>query len=122
MEPTCRPEGRSSWRQRVSRGLKHAFAVRSEDERLTAEDEAILDKAAQGVVRRGLGGPATMLLETVRPLNFLGSQGLVFFEPIVSVALDAEKYRRFCQLLEKRTAIPALLAAIERCEKRERKT
>ena len=101
---------------RVGEWLKHAFAVSSESDRLTSDDEALLQRVAQGVVRRGLAAPAVMLLESVRPLNFLGSQTLAFFEPIVSVVLDANKCRHFRELLEKRTAVPALIDAIEREE------
>ena len=101
---------------RLLAGLRHAFAVSPEADRLTAEDEEIVHKVAQGVVRRHLAAPAVMLLESVRPLNFLGSQTLAFFEPIVSVILDASKCRRFRELLEKRSTVPALIDAIEREE------
>ena len=96
--------------------MRHAFAISSESDRLTSEDEEIVQKVAQGVVRRRLAAPAVMLLESVRPLNFLGSQTLAFFEPIVSVVLDANKCRRFRELLEKRSTVPALIDAIEREE------
>lgn len=84
---------------------------------MTSEEQALLERAAQGVVSRGLAAPALMLLESLRPLNFLGSQGLAFFEPIATAAFDPEKYKRFRKLLEKRSAVSALIHAIERLEK-----
>lgn len=113
-ESSC--ERGKSIRTRVVECLSHAFAVGSESERLTPEDEEIVQRVAQAVARRGLAAPASMLLESVRPLNFLGSQTLAFFEPIASVILDASKCKRFRELLEKRSAVPALIDAIERAE------
>lgn len=104
---------------RLVRALKHAFAVHPEHERLNSHEQDILEKVAEGVARRGLAAPAVMLLESVHPLNFLGSQALAFFEPILAVALDADKCQRFRQLVGKRAAVPALIRAIERCQGRK---
>ena len=83
---------------------------------MSGEDAALIDKVAQAVVRRGMAAPAVMLLESVRPLSFLGSQTLAFFEPIVSAVLDPVRCRRFRELVGKRSTIPALIDAIERCQ------
>ena len=104
----------TSTRRQFIQGLRHAFAMDPDDERLSPEDQDILDKVAQRVVRRGMAVPATMLLESVRPFSFLASQALAFLEPIVSVALDPEKCRRFRELLQRRATVPALIDAIQR--------
>ncbi len=49
--------------------------------------EEIIEKAARYIVDRGLGTPAIMTLEIVKPLSFMGSQiGLLFgatFFPLI---------------------------------------
>ncbi|MBA3539339.1 MAG: hypothetical protein H0T79_06895 [Deltaproteobacteria bacterium] len=52
---------------------------------LSAEDGAMLDELADAIVRRHLETPALFFLESMRPLNFIGSQMMVFLRPIVSV-------------------------------------
>ena len=84
------------------------------DAPLTAEDEALLDKIAERVVRMGLAVPAVFFLESVKPLSFVGSQALVFFEPFVRAFLVLPDYERFAKLMEERTALEALCVRIER--------
>ena len=47
------------------------------------EEQAILKKVATKVVERRMAVPAIVFLESVKPLNFIGSQVLIFFEPII---------------------------------------
>lgn len=51
--------------------------------KLTPEQEEVLNKVARKVVEKRMTVPALMFIESVKPLNFIGSQMLVFFEPIV---------------------------------------
>jgi hypothetical protein len=48
-----------------------------------------------------------------RPLNFIGSQALHFFTPLISVVTDAEGYRAFCAFLEQRGSIDYFCQRIE---------
>ena len=50
---------------------------------LEADEQALMDKVAHKVVDKGWTVPAIMFLESIKPLNFIGSQVMVFFEPIV---------------------------------------
>lgn len=93
--------------------LRHAFAIDPEAEAITSEEEALLARVAVGVVRRGLEVPAGMFLESVRPLSFLGSQALVFLQPILAMVLNPTEVETFATLLEKRSALPRLIALIE---------
>ncbi len=93
--------------------IKHAFAIDPEAETITPEEEVLLAKVAGGVVRRGLEVPAEMFLESVRPLSFLGSQALVFLQPILGMVLNPTEVEKFSRLLEKRSALPRLVALIE---------
>ncbi|HDH99802.1 MAG TPA: hypothetical protein ENF74_02295, partial [Firmicutes bacterium] len=61
--------------------LRSAFSV--EEEELSEEELALVEKVARAVARRGLATPALMFLESVRPLNFIGSQAMIFLEPMV---------------------------------------
>jgi hypothetical protein len=97
----------------VGEAIKVAFAVRPTDEALTLEDLALLKKVAAAVVDRRMASPAVLFLESVGPMNFLGSQALHFLGPILSLACDARELERAAHLLERRDAIPRLIALIE---------
>ncbi len=49
-------------------------------------DEALIAAVAGRVVRMGLAVPAIFFLESTKPLSFVGSQVLVFFEPFVKAS------------------------------------
>ena len=57
--------------------------------------------------------PAILLLESVKPLSFLGSQALLFFEPMVRAFFSVPDYDRVAALLERRESLEALLVRIE---------
>jgi hypothetical protein len=81
-------------------------------------DEAILDIVATRITRMGLGVPAIFFLESSKPLSFLGSQVLVFFEPFVKTFFEVKNYERFCQLVEDRENVEKLIQKIEDCEEK----
>ena len=98
----------------VPQWLKHAFAV-DDPQTLTLSDrqERIVERICREVVRRHLATPALMALEMARPLNFVGAQVMHFFHPFVSVVTDANGYREFTALLERRGAIDVLVERLE---------
>ena len=79
--------------------LSHAFATKIEAEAFTSEDLLLLDRVADAVVKRGMTAPATIFLESLGPMNFLGSQALYFLAPIVEWALDAKEIEHVARLL-----------------------
>jgi hypothetical protein len=91
------------------------------------DDDSILNTVATRITRRGLGVPAIFFLESSKPLSFLGSQVLVFFEPFVKTFFEVKNYERFCLLLENRENVEKLIQKIEdeeeklKEEKREEK-
>ncbi|HPM78462.1 MAG TPA: hypothetical protein PK961_15335 [bacterium] len=96
---------------------RKAFAVeRAEDFAPDERERQLIDAFAAKICRHGLAVPAILFLESARPLNFIGSQALAFFEPIVRGLLDWQAYSDFAHLLERRGSVEALLAAIENCE------
>ena len=80
---------------------------------LEADEQALLDKVARKVVDKGWTVPAIMFLESVKPLNFISSQAMVFFEPIVQTVFSFKDYTTFRTALEKRESIELLLLKIE---------
>lgn len=100
----------------VSR-LRHAFAVDPPGPTALSDDERqLVDAVCRQVVRRRLVTPALMLLEMGRPLNFVGSQLMRFFQPFVAAVLPTGGYERFAALLARRGSIEALVARLETLE------
>lgn len=98
---------------RVRAGLSHAFSTTSHTDVFSTEDLALLDRVADAVVKRGMTAPATVFLESLGPMNFLGSQALHFLTPIVELALNAKEVEQAAQLLERRDTISLLIAIID---------
>jgi len=94
-------------------GLRHAFAVRPEIEPLTIEDVQLLERIAETIVKRGMAAPATMFLESMGPMNFLGSQALHFIRPIIDCVFNAKEVEQVARLLERRDTVIRLIAIIE---------
>ena len=93
--------------------LSHAFSTKSEAERFTIDDLALLERVADAVVKRGMAAPATVFLESLGPMNFLGSQALYFLTPIVEWAFQAKEVEQVARLLERRDTISRLITLIE---------
>jgi len=89
-------------------GAEHPF-----DERFTEEDDALVDKVAKKVVDMRLTVPAIFILESSKPLAFLGGQLLVFLEPFIQTLFNFKQYQRFAFLMENRENWERLLRRIE---------
>ena len=101
--------------------LKHAFAVEPPGPvEPTEEQRPVVERVCGEVVRRGLTTPAIMALEMSRPLNFVGSQALHFFSPIISALTDAQGHKQFAEFLEHRGSIEYLCRRIEELEAERR--
>lgn len=92
---------------------RHAFATDAEGAPLTPEDRRLLERVAEAVVARGMAVPAVVFLESLGPMNFLGSQAVYFFTPILEVVFPAREVERIARLLERRETLPHLAALIE---------
>ncbi|MCC2642343.1 MAG: uncharacterized protein K0S45_2756 [Nitrospira sp.] len=99
--------------QDLRAGFRHAFAVRPEQQDFTVEDFALLERVAQAIVTRGMASPATLFLESMGPMNFLGSQALHFLSPIIECAMSGTELSQVARLLERRDTISRLIALIE---------
>lgn len=83
------------------------------DPHLPEAEDDVLNRLAVQVVKRGMSVPAIMFLESVKPLNYIGSQTMVFFEPIVQSVFNFRDYDTIRSALEKRHSIELLIRKIE---------
>lgn len=80
---------------------------------LTEQEDAVMEKLAKWVVRKQFTVPAILFLESMKPMNFIGSQVMVFFEPVVQSVFTFKDYSVFREALEKRESVEILLQKIE---------
>ncbi|RKX26810.1 MAG: hypothetical protein DRP47_07630 [Candidatus Zixiibacteriota bacterium] len=83
---------------------------------LPDEEQAVLKKVAKKVVERRMAVPAIVFLESVKPLNYIASQTLVFFEPIIQSIFSFKDYNAFRSALEKRESVEILIQHIEKLD------
>ena len=107
-------------------GSKPAFGPQElppEEEELAPAEREMLRKIARKVVDMRLTVPAILFLESVKPLNYIGSQVMVFFEPFVGAlfnfrtlnmsGIQLNEYDLFRRMMEKRDNVERLLQKIE---------
>ena len=80
---------------------------------LSSEDRAFLKDLAIWLAERRMSTPALLFLESVKPLNFVGSQVLFFFEPMVKALIHGKSYTRFAVIMENRENVEVFLESIE---------
>jgi hypothetical protein len=81
---------------------------------LTAEERSLLDSLAKKVNDRGeLGDMAAFALESTRPVHHLGSQGIVFLTPMLSMIFAKEEVARYARLLENPKAVTYLVERLQ---------
>jgi hypothetical protein len=107
------PPLKNTWKKFRS-GVANAFKIEADQPFTPTERQTeIVTKLADWVVRRKLTLPAVMALESVTPLNFLGSQAMVFFQPFATVFLNPADYKELLQMLEYRDCIQYVIRTIE---------
>ncbi|HJU05594.1 MAG TPA: hypothetical protein VJ692_10625 [Nitrospiraceae bacterium] len=102
--------------------LRHAFAIEPEGRPLSLDDVALLERVADAVIARGMVTPATLFLESMGPMNFLGSQALHFLTPMLEVVFPARDLERVAHLLERRDTLSRLVTIIETRSEAKRAT
>ena len=68
---------------------------------LTEREAAIMEKIAAKVVEWKMTVPAILFLESVKPLNYIGAQAMVFFEPFVQALFNIAEYDTFREMMER---------------------
>lgn len=80
------------------------------------QQEALIDRLADWIVRQRLVTPAMFLLEANKPFGFLGSQALWMLQPLLGPAVGHDRIAAWAQLLQSRDGVERLLARLEaRC-------
>ena len=94
--------------RRACRGFLNKF---------TDEERALSRKFARAVVDRRMAMPAVLFLEGMRPMNYVGSQFLHFFNPMLGVVFSYRDLEAFALFLEKRESLEIVIQDIEALEK-----
>lgn len=80
---------------------------------ITERQRELVEMVAKKVVKYRMTVPALLFLESVRPLNFIGSQALLMFQPFLGVLFNYQDLEVFSKFLEKRENMEVLMRAIE---------
>jgi len=94
-------------------GARHAFSMQGPHGPLADSDRELLGRLAKFVVRRRLASAAILLLESLRPLNYVGSQAMLFLRPFAATLFREGEYEKLAAILERREGLHALIEAIE---------
>lgn len=105
--------------QRWKASFWHAFAVNPEREGWLPEEVALMERIAERLVRRRMGAPAIIFLESMGPLNFLGSQALHALTPLLGVVCDQVELERAAAILERRESLSFFIQLLERKEQEQ---
>ncbi|MCX7835835.1 MAG: hypothetical protein N2450_07180 [bacterium] len=82
----------------------------------TPEDLALLEKLADKIVKRRMSVPAIMFFESVKPMNFVGAQVMIFLQPFVTAFFTLPEYDRLRELLERRETLYKFVEILEKKE------
>ena len=86
----------------------------------TKDQNILLKKVSKKIVDMQLAVPAIMFLESVKPLNYVGSQIMAFLQPFATTLFTLNEYDEFRIILEDRRSIEALICYIEEGEDERR--
>ncbi len=73
----------------------------------------LIEKYAGYIVERRLGAPAIMTIESLKPLNYLGSQLLYAIAPFAEIFFNPKEYQELAALLEKTEYVELLIKRID---------
>ena len=76
----------------------------------------MFDKVAEEVAKRQLVVPALMLIESLKPLNWIGSQFMLLVEPFTVYIFDWKQLRTLRRALQKRDSMEELAKRIEEAD------
>ncbi len=73
----------------------------------------MLEKIAHRLVQRRMEAPALMFMESVGPLNFLGSQVMHGLRPFLELVCDTTEMERLALILERRDSVEHLITLLQ---------
>jgi len=77
------------------------------------ENEALIDKIAQEIVKRKMEVPAVLMLEMHKPLSYVASQASIVFAPFIVPFAGYDNAQNLTRLLSRRDNIENLIQRIE---------
>ena len=77
------------------------------------EQERLLDRIAEQIVRRRLEMPAAMFLEMHRPMRFFAGQGLLLASPLLGALFGLDEVYKLSRMVEDPATVDRLLERIE---------
>jgi len=87
------------------------------------DDEAVLiEDIAQRTVREGMGTAAVVMLESMKPMAFIGSQAAIAATPLLGSFIAPVRLERFAHYFSNRVFVERVIARIEELEDARRVT
>lgn len=80
----------------------------------------LIEKIAKKIVDRRMAVPAILFLESMKPLSFVGSQIMIFFQPFFRTFFSLREYDEIALMLEERDNVERLILAIEKIDSERR--
>jgi len=80
---------------------------------INEEQEALLRKLAFIIAEKGMTSPTIFFLESVQPLNYIGSQVMAYLEPFLTFVIPRDHYNNIQKILEQRKGIDYFLTLVE---------
>lgn len=77
------------------------------------EAEALIEKAAEQIIKRKMEVPAVLMLEMHKPLAFVASQAAVVFAPYIIPFVGIDNAENYSRLFAKRENIERLIQRLE---------
>lgn len=81
--------------------------------KITEKQDELLRKIANAIAIRGMSSPTIFFLESVQPLNYIGSQFMAYLEPFITFIVPRDAYNDIQQILEQRKGIDYFLTILE---------
>ncbi|HQU31717.1 MAG: hypothetical protein HRU72_01115 [Planctomycetia bacterium] len=103
-------------KQSFRREFRHAFSIATSQNNKTLNEQevAIIQRLAAVIQKRRLIIPSTLFLECAQPLNYIGSQMMVFFRPFLTFFFTPAEYDLLQGILEKRDGIERIIEELEK--------
>jgi len=73
----------------------------------------LIDKVAKFFAERRMGAPAILFCESMRPLNFIGSQVMYMITPFVNVIFQGREFEEFAAIMNERENMDLLIKRID---------
>jgi hypothetical protein len=110
--------------QLIRQEFRHAFSTETAQEHttLSEKERVLITKLVTIIRKRNLALPAAMFLECAQPLNYIGSQMMVFFRPFLTFFFSPAEYDVLQNILEKREGIKSIIEELEKSPLTGKKT